>query len=121
LVQWHTTGAIRLLAGKSAGKKQKYASATTGQFGKIKAMPGKKDPGISPQIQSRGMPHIQRVREALQEMMDKHAYDRPSNRISSTNTVYAKRPLRQRLRSPRLFGKIASTFGQARPSVGLSG
>ena len=26
--QWHTTGPIRLLAGKSAGTKQKYASAT---------------------------------------------------------------------------------------------
>jgi hypothetical protein len=79
-------------------------SAITGQFGKIKVMPGKKGPGISPQIQSRGMPHIHRVREALQEMMDEHAYDRPSNRIS-TNTVYAKRSLRQRLRSRRLFGK----------------
>jgi hypothetical protein len=67
-------------------------------------MPGKKGFGISPQIQSRWMPHLHRVREALQEMMDEDAYDRPSNRIS-TNTVYAKRSLHQRLRSRRLFGK----------------
>jgi hypothetical protein len=34
-VQWHTTGAIRLLAGKAAGAKQKYASATSRSRGGV--------------------------------------------------------------------------------------
>ena len=67
--------------------------ATTGQFGEIKAMPLTKGPGSALRSKTEGMPHIERASEVLQEMMDEHAYDRPSNRISSTNTVYVKRPL----------------------------